>query len=110
MYLNNAYLFGSCFLLVAYPVWLYVFLKKNYYSFQYKAFAAKYGPAYGDIELYDNPSAIWTPILYCLRRFALAAACVCLVGHPLFQWATLLAWQTVAVIYIGYVQPHPTRD
>lgn len=75
-------MFSSCMLLLVYPIWLYFFLKKNYFEFQHKHFADKFSNAYGDIELYDNPSAIWTPIIYCLRRFALAMACVCFNGYP----------------------------
>ena len=110
MYINNTFLFGSCILLIAYPIWLYFFLKWNYYSLQYKEVSDKYKNAYGEIELYDNHSAIWTPILFCLRRFALAFVCVCFDGHPFWQFAFLFVWQMVNLIYLGEVRPYKTRS
>lgn len=77
---------------------------------QYKEVSDKYKNAYGEIELYDNHSAIWTPILYCLRRFALAFVCVCFDGHPFWQFAFLFVWQTVNLIYLGEVRPYETRS
>jgi len=84
MYINNIYMFVSFLIVVGYPIWLYFFLSKHYYEFQFPYFANKYENAYGKIELYDNPSAIWHPILYLLRRLALAAICTCLLSYSTF--------------------------
>jgi len=84
VWINNVYLFLSSIIVLAYPVWLYFYLTKYYYYLQYKEFENKYGNAYDNIELYDNESAIWVPILYCLRRFAFAATCCFLHGYPIF--------------------------
>jgi len=84
MYINNIYMFVSCLIVVGYPIWLYFFLKEHYFEFHLPYFANKYENAYGDIKLYDERDAIWIPILYLLRRLALAAICVCLLNYPTF--------------------------
>jgi hypothetical protein len=80
--INNIFLVLSAVILVAYPIWLYVYLKKNYYNLQLREYKDKYENAYEGIQLFDNESAIWVPILYCLRRATLAICCCCLIGYP----------------------------
>jgi hypothetical protein len=109
VFINNVYLIASSVLLVAFPFWLYFFLKKNYYDLQFKTFSTKYSPIYDKVQLFDNEKAIWVPILYCLRRAALALTCCCLIGHPLFQFMALFSAQTVALVYLGEVKPYESR-
>jgi len=83
MYMSNIYMFLHTFTLLAYPVWLYFFLRKNYLKLGDETFAEKYENAFGNIR-HDNSSAIWHPILYVVRRLMLALICVCLVDYPIF--------------------------
>jgi len=80
LFINNVYLCCASVLVVVYPIGLCVFLKKNYYDLHYEAFKAKFGNAYDGIELFDNKKAIWIPVLFFLRRAALAVTLVCLSG------------------------------
>jgi hypothetical protein len=61
------------------------------------------------MQLLDNEYAIWLPIVYCLRRAALAATCCCLIGYPVFQFLALFGTQTSCLIYLGNVRPYETR-
>jgi hypothetical protein len=49
MLINNVYLVLSSGLLIAYPIWIYFFLKKNYYNMQFKTFKDKYDKVYDGI-------------------------------------------------------------
>jgi hypothetical protein len=82
--INNVFLCLSSLMLVGYPVWLYFFLKKNYFDLHLPALKVKYENVYENMQLYDNEEAIWLPILYCIRRFVLAMTCCCLIGYPVF--------------------------
>jgi len=100
IYMSNTYMLLHALTLLAYPVWLYFFLSKNYHKLGDKEFAEKYGNAYGKIR-HDSPSAIWHPILYVLRRLMLALICVCLIHYPVFQFVGLFTSQIMAVIVLG---------
>jgi hypothetical protein len=82
--INNICMVLATILLIVYPFWLYFFLKKNYYSLQFKEYKDKYGNCYENIQLFDNEAAIGVPILYCLRRALLAIICTFLIGYPVF--------------------------
>jgi len=109
LWINNIYLCASSLLVVVYPIGLYVFLRINYYELQYKYNKVKFENAYSGIELYDNISAIWVPVLYFLLRAVLAACCVCLTGMPVFQFLTLFTCQIIQITYLGHVHPYDTR-
>ena len=106
---NNIYMVLSSVLLVAFPCWLFCFLRKNYFDLHFREFRDKYETIYLNMQLYDNEYAIWLPIVYCLRRAALAATCCCLIGYPVFQFLSLFATQTICLIYLGHAKPYETR-
>lgn len=110
MIINNIYMIFSWLIVVLYPGWLYWFLKRKYYELQFASFKAKYENAYGDIELFDNEQAIWEPVLYLLRRLAMAIICVCMIGYPIFQIGALFACQIVYIIFLGHVKPYDGQD
>jgi hypothetical protein len=49
MYINNVYLALSSVLLIAFPFWMYLFLKKNYNNLHNKNFAVKYDKVYDGV-------------------------------------------------------------
>lgn len=49
------------------------------------------------------------PVLYFVRRAALAATCVLLGGSPVFQFMVLFTSQIITVTYLGEVRPFNTR-
>lgn len=49
VWINNIFLCLALLLIVAYPGWLYFFLKKYYYDLHFKKFSDKYGAAYEGI-------------------------------------------------------------
>jgi len=108
--MSNIYMILHAVALVAYPIWLYCFLTKNYANLADEKLERKYSNAFGNIQLDDNPKAIWQPILYLLRRLALACICVCLINFSIiFQFAGLFASQVVAVIFLGQVRPQESK-
>jgi hypothetical protein len=67
-----------CFVILAFgfPIWLFIFLKKNYHRLHEDSFQEKYSKGYvgaGDIKLRNYPNAIFRPILYLVRRFILVS-------------------------------------
>jgi hypothetical protein len=44
--MNNVCLCLASVIVVGYPIWLYIFLKKNYYDLQFAHVKEKYGNAY----------------------------------------------------------------
>jgi hypothetical protein len=66
------------FMIVAFgfPIWLFIFLKKNYHRLHEDSFKEKYSKGYvgaGDIKLQNYPNVIFRPILYLVRRFILVS-------------------------------------
>jgi len=108
--LNNIVMFAFAVGVVVFPVWLTVFMIRNYDHLQQNKFKRAYLPAYQNIDLQNNRRALAQPIIYIARRLAIVLVSVLLADYIFVQIFTLIYMQLAVMSYNTQVQPFVTRQ
>jgi hypothetical protein len=68
LYFNNVCFFLFCGFTLITPIWLIVFLNRNYDKLSEEEMLETYGPCYEGIDLDNNKASIFKPLIFLLRR------------------------------------------
>lgn len=107
---NNCVMFTFMVVLVAFPVWLTMFMLRNYDHLQQHKYIRSYLPAYQNIDLQNNRRALYQPIIFIGRRLGIVLVSILLVDFIFVQILLLIYMQLAVLSYNTQVQPFVTRQ
>lgn len=108
---SNVFLLIGTALVVGWPIWLTIFLKKNYNEDGFKIIRQKLAFIYDRIKLRKtgNWSAITTPCIFMAKRLLLLVVCL-FESHLCVQIICIISIQFMSMVFTIVAKPFASRQ